>query len=292
MYKEETNQKPLKPALPTLVDAALAIEKLRVESEVRQSHLALKGKHDPETDELHHRIKDLEDYVDGRVADLIQGQPAYSWFSKVKGMGKENIGKVVGLIDIEKAEHISSLWKFAGFSVEDGIAPKRRKGGGTLSYNSQLRSMCWRLGSALLKAGLRKQCVNCKLLVGEEKIRKNNGKCPDCGSSDFKTATITKFGTYYLKEKGKYYQRYGNQGVKIVPATSLPKDKGGKRYEPEGMISEGHVHNQAMRKMIKLFLACLWLTWREAEGLPVTKPYAIDQLGHNSYIDPWEMTDR
>jgi len=293
MNKEDTaSEKTPKPLLPSLVDAALAIEKLRVASEVRQSHLALQGKQDPETDELHRRLEDLEGFVDGRVANLIQEHPAYPWFSKVKGMGKENIGKVIGLIDIERAEHISSLWKFAGFSVEDGKAPKRVKGGGKLSYNSQLRSMCWRLGSALLKAGLRKQCVNCKLLVGEEKIRKNNGKCPDCGSSDFKTAPITKFGTYYPKEKNKYYQRYESQGVKIVPATSLPKDKDGKRYEPEGMISEGHVHNQAMRKMIKLFLACLWLTWREAEGLPVTKPYAIDQLGHNSYIDPWEMTDR
>ena len=58
------------------------------------------------------------------------------------------------------------------------------------------------------------------------------------------------------------------------------------------MIAEGHVHNQAMRKMVKLFLACLWLTWREAEGLPVAKPYAIDQLGHDSYIAPWDMVDR
>jgi len=26
--------------------------------------------------------------------------------------------------------------------------------------------------------------------------------------------------------------------------------------------------------------------------LPVTKPYAIDKLGHDSFIDPWSMTDR
>jgi hypothetical protein len=172
----------------------------------------------------------------------------------VKGVGKENIAKVVALIDIARDDTPSSLWKFAGFSVEDGTAPKRHKGGGKLEYNSQLRSMCWRLGSSLLRAG-------------------------------------GKFYGYYLKEKDKYYQRYENREVKIVPATSLPK-KDGKRYEPEGMISEGHVHNMALRKMIKLFLACLWVVWREAEGLPVTKPYAIEKLGHNSYIDAWEMTDR
>lgn len=252
---KETNPRPLKPLLPSLVDAALTIEKLRVAAEVRQSHLIRQGKQDPETEELHRRIKDLEDFVDSRVAHLIQGHPAYPWFSKVKGIGEENIGKVVGLIDIERAEHVSSLWKFAGFSVEDGIAPQRRKGGGKLEYNSQLRSMCWRLGSSLLRV---------------------KGK----------------FYKYYLKEKDKYYQRYENKGVSIVPATSLPKNKEGKRYEDNNMISEGHVHNQALRKTIKLFLACLWLVWREEESLPLTNPYAIDVLGHNSLIEPWEMTDR
>ncbi|GAI60360.1 unnamed protein product, partial [marine sediment metagenome] len=121
-------------------------------------------------------------------------------------------------------------------------------------FNSQLRSMCWRLGSSLLRA---------------------KGK----------------FYDYYLKEKDKYYQKYENQGVRIVPATSLPK-KEGKRYEPQDMIAAGHIHNQALRKTIKLFLACLWLVWREAEGLPLTNPYAIDILKHQSLIDPWEMTDR
>ncbi len=251
--------------LSMLVDATLAIEKPRVAVEVRRSHLALQGRSDSETDELHRRIKDLEDYVDGRIADLLKAHPAYPWFSKVKGVGKENIGKVIGQVRVKPerndndeelpyADTISALWKFAGFAVENGRSPRREKGE-KLTYNSQLRSMCWRLGSSLLRA---------------------RGK----------------FYDYYLAQKDSYVQRYENQGWKIVPATKLPKDKNGKRYEPEGIISAGHVHNQALRKMIKLFLACLWLKWREAEGLPVTKPYAIDKLGHNSYIDPWEMVDR
>lgn len=323
---EETKQKPLKSPLPTLVDASLAIEKLRVASEVRQTHLFLNGLkelesegiitaeqvatfkknwekgrstkdipqehrlHDVETDEMVRRLKDIEDYTDGRVACFIKDHPAYPWFSRVRGVGQENIGKVVGPVRVKPEDYlrcpecrhrydkvtglttcpecnlkledppfavtISGLHKFAGFAPSaDGKTMKRVKGGGKLEYNSQLRSMCWRLGSSLLRA---------------------KGK----------------FYDYYVKEKDKYYQSYENQGVKIVPATSLPRDNKGKRYEPVGTISEGHVHNQAMRKMIKLFLSGLWVVWREAEGLSVTKPYAIDKLGHNSYIGPWEMTDR
>jgi hypothetical protein len=239
--------------LNTLVDATLAIEKLRVASEVRQSNLAKQGKKDPETDELHRRLKDLEHYVDGRIAELLKAHPAYPWFSRVKGVGRENIAKVVGLIDIEKADTISSLWKYAGFGVEDGKAPKRVKGE-KLSYNSQLRSLCWRLGTSLLRA---------------------RGK----------------FYRKYLAYKEQYESRFENQAYRIVPASALPK-KAGKRYEPEGVISEGHIHNMALRKTLKLFLSCLWITWREAEGLPVTEPYAIDKLGHDSFISPDSLRDR
>ncbi|GAJ19172.1 unnamed protein product [marine sediment metagenome] len=58
------------------------------------------------------------------------------------------------------------------------------------------------------------------------------------------------------------------------------------------VIWVGHLDAMAVRKMIKLFLACLWLVWREAEGLPTRSPYAIEKQGHSSVISPWEMTDR
>ena len=260
--------------LAALVDATLAIEKLRVVSEVRQSHFTRQGKTDIETDELHRRLVGLEEYVDGRVADLIKAHSAYSWFSRIKGVGKENIGKVVGLIDVEKADTISSLWKFSGRAPEDGRMPKREKGK-KLSYNSQLRAMTWRLGVSLMRA---------------------QGK----------------YYNYYLAEKIKYYERFEKEGIKIVPtpagrfcpeclkevtakATKYCPDCGTlltKKSEPGGVMFEGHIHNMALVKMIKLFLAHLWLVWREAEGLPVSKPYAIDIQKHSHFIGPWEMCDK
>jgi len=47
-----------------------------------------------------------------------------------------------------------------------------------------------------------------------------------------------------------------------------------------------HIHNWAGRKTVKIFLACLWAKWRQLEGLPVTKPYAIQFLGHSDLITP------
>ena len=218
-----------------LVNSMLAIEKRRVATQVRHTHLEKQGKEDPETTELLRRLLEFEEYLDNRIGALIESHPVWPWAERVKGVGRENLPKIVGFIDINEADKVSSLWKFAGFAVEDGKAPKATPGQ-KLDFNKQLRSMCWRLGKSLLRAkGV--------------------------------------FYEYYLKEKEKYVTGYRNKGFQIIPAAELPTEKG-KKYEPEGVISEGHVHNQATRKMIKLFLSCLWVAWREAVGLPVRNIYA------------------
>lgn len=236
------------------VGSALAVERPRIAAKIRQTHLKRQRRQDPDTDELLKRIQGVEDFIDGVVADVIRRHPAYPWFSRVKGIGGENIAKVIGLVDISKANRISSLWKYAGYAVDNGHAPKAKKGEKT-SFNKQLRTMCWRLGVSLMKA---------------------KGK----------------FYEYYLQEKEKDIARYTARGCEVVPTDKLPKDARGKCIEPEGAISEWHIHHRALRKMIKLFLACLWLEWRKAENLPISKPYAIDRLNHVSFISPEEMVDR
>ena len=272
-HKIEQNGK----SLMTMVNAALSIEKLRVATEVRLSHLARDGKHDLETDELHRHLKDLESFIDERVAYLTESHPAYHWFSQVKGVGGENIGKVLAPIDIHKAPTISSLWMFAGLAPDADGRSMRRVKGEKVRYNSQLRSMCWRLAVCLKRA---------------------RGK----------------FYHYYMDEKEKYTERFLSRGYQILPT---PKGKwvclncgqswGRKRditpccgnpsiekrakKEPPGVIWRGHLDMMALRKMIKLFLACLWLVWREAEGLPVRSPYPAEKQGHTKVISPWEMVD-
>lgn len=236
-----------------LVDSNLSVENLRVGAQTRATHLEKNGKKDPHTLEIYDRLLGLEKYLDGEIGNLIEKHPVWPWASQVKGVGLENLPKIVGLIDIKKAKTISGLWKFAGYDVQNGKGPKR-EAGKKLSYNSTLRSMCWRMGGSLMKAG---------------------------GS----------FYGYYLKEKEKYEARFRKEGRKIVKAEKLPV-KNGKRYESKGVISEGHIHNMALRKMIKLFLACLWVSWREGLGLPTRPPYPIDKLGHSHIIRPEDMVDR
>ncbi len=333
MQSEMTAQGPREPksTLPFVVDSLLAVEKTRVRTQVRDSHLKLRDVVDPRTVQILERLNDTEEFIRDIVADELHGHPAYFWFSRIKGIGDENIAKVVGMMDVRKAPHISSFWRYAGMHVinievspEDqqkeitdsidglqkkldelrkkaakkaktveaeeadeaaeimtpavvgdlinsistklgeeltpitrGYAPRRsmyKADGKKLDYNSELRVMCFRLAGSLIKA---------------------RGK----------------YAEYYDDVKNQLAQKYRNQGVRIIPTLELPK-LNGKIFEPVGTIAAGHVHMQAIRKMIKLFLSHLWLVWRKAEGLPISQPYAHDKLGHTHIIDPWDMVEK
>lgn len=226
------------------------IQKARVAAQVRKSHLEKNKKKCDLTEETILKVGEFEDWLNGNMEELVKNHPAYPWFSKVKGVGNLNIGKVTCLIDIEKASQISKLWRYAGFGCVNGNAERRRKGE-TLHFNMSLKAMCWRLGKSLIRAR-------------------------------------DSYYDYYIEQKKKLREKIESKGMKIVPAEKLPKEKG-KKTETADLFSLGHLDNMAMRKMIKLFLSHLWLKWREAEGLEVTKPYAHAIQGHDNFRTPEEF---
>lgn len=117
---------------------------------------------------------------------------------------------------------------------------QKRRKGEPLSYNPRLKNHCWKAGGQLLKA---------------------------------KNPT---YDPIYREKRAEYearpdikaeHQRVASSGRTKSARASLK----GYRY---------HIHHMAMRPMMKRFLTDLLTRWRELEGLPVTKPYAIAKLGH------------
>lgn len=49
--------------------------------------------------------------------------------------------------------------------------------------------------------------------------------------------------------------------------------------------NDGHLHNMAKRKAVKIFLQHLWIKWRGYEGLPISQPYVQAILGHTNIIE-------
>ena len=235
-----------------LANTLYFIQKARVATQVRQSHLA-KNKNKCElTEEIMEKSKDLEDWLNGKLKEQVKAHPAYFWFSKVKGIGDVNIGKVVSLIDIREASMVSKLWRYAGFGVVNGRTERPTKGQ-KLHYNKTLKSMCWRLAKGLIR-------------------------------------TKGAYYNYYIEQKKRIRERLISEGHKIVPSNKLPIEKG-KHVEKDGKFGLGHVDMMAMRKMIKLFLSHLWLKWREAEGLEISKPYVHAIKGHSDYRSPDEFIE-
>lgn len=255
--------------LASYVNASLSVEKLRVASQVRQTHLAKQNRVDQNTDQIVAKLTELEDFINDIIAGDLEHHPAYWWFSHVKGIGKENIGKVIGFIrvkpekgfdkdgnerDLPYADTISALWKFAGMAVDENGHTQKREKGKTLEYCSQLRVMMYRVGSSLIRA---------------------KGK----------------FYDFYNDKKDYYQKRYIEQGYKIVPASQLPTEKG-KKVETNNMISEGHIHALAFRKMEKLFLSLLYISWVVGEGRPAPTPYSDGVLKHEHIFKPEDFMDK
>jgi len=58
-------------------------------------------------------------------------------------------------------------------------------------------------------------------------------------------------------------------------------DEAKEYYQANRDWTKLHIHNAALRKMEKIFLAHLWDQWRKALGLPTNPPYILDGRGHS-----------
>jgi hypothetical protein len=85
--------------------------------------------------------------------------------------------------------------------------------------------------------------------------------------------TFWKVGQSLMRAKGPYYEFYSRTR---------------ERLEQRGDLTKLGVHQGALRRMIKLFLAHMWTVARVEHGLPIRPPYALEYLQHQDYIPPEE----
>ena len=99
----------------------------------------------------HKRFSDLEKELDQDIAQLVDGVLLVELMTEVKGVGKILAAKVISMIDIERADTVSALWRYAGYGVINGEREKPVKGE-KLHYNKRLKSTCYLVGSSFLKS--------------------------------------------------------------------------------------------------------------------------------------------
>jgi hypothetical protein len=181
------------------------------------------------------------------VSGLLDYFPISEWLLMQRGIGPTMAGVIVSSFDIHRANTASALWAVSGLNVVDGKAPRPKKGE-KLKYNAWLRTkMVGVMATNFLKTGSpwREHYDNYK----QRKQTQIVAVCMACGGAGKKGSEVCK------------------------------NCVGGKAPAPWGQ-SDGHRHNAALRYMVKMFLAQLYVEWRTVEGLPVRPPYHEEYHGH------------
>jgi len=236
------------------------VQALRIEMENRARSLLQNGKVlESEADKWFGvsctAMREIERDWEKALADNVKEHQVWEGFLRdVKGIGPVMASGLLSLIDISKARHASSLWRYFGLDVENGRAPQRKKGE-KITWNPQGRLLAYKIGMQFLKA--------------------RNEKYTDI----------------YYAEKSRLQERGGSHEGCAFPEQMeecilrLAKAAGRKNRKAKTPPCKDHIHKAARRKMVKIFLSHLWERWRIIEGLPVSEPFAIAKLGHAHKIE-------
>lgn len=239
-----------------LVDSFYAIQNLRIQQGNR-IHMLVRdyGVDESEASMLHNMIKvgltSVERDIEKRVRHYVRPMPIYKlWMGpEVKGVAEILAGGIIaGLGDIGKFGTVSKVWKYCGLGINEDGGIQKRKRGEKINYSPFLKTLCWKIGESFVKIS-------------------------DRGY----------YGERLSEYKNNEVKKQLASGIVILPQADIPKKDDGKVY-----MSQGHVHNRAKRKAVKLFLSHTWHVWREIEGLP-TEGKWFPPEGHHYYDPPgWD----
>jgi hypothetical protein len=173
----------------------------------------------------------------------------WKWLTGIRGLGEGTLaGQLLAQIDDPALfVTVSKLWRFCGYAVIDGAIDKR-VAGEKAHYNARLKSILWQI----VEQFIRHQTPGYVDLYYAEKERQRAAHpvpvCLKCG----------------------------------VPGSECHVKGHGMTFA----FTDKHIHLRAMRKVSKVFLQHLWVTWRESEGLPVSEPYVQAIMGHTNIMPP------
>lgn len=261
-------------------------QKLRIQSDLRMQRLVREEIIlEAELEATFAKAKEFEEKTEAEYEKIIRGIikeiPVYDqWLGHVKGVGTRIGGLLLGLIgDIGRFPTVSKLWAFAGLHVRDGKAVRRTKGE-KANWSAELKTTCWKAAQSFIKSG---------------------GPYREFVYDPYKKYIVARElrnGNVIWKGKGGEDEQEQVDGVEAKPGkytpAHVPNDLTHAKLvapaKPEWTL--GRINNMALRRTAKMLLSHLWQVWREIEGLPTESPYAIDRLGHESYLDPWKMIER
>ncbi len=223
------------------------------------------------------KLKHIEKEIEKEVGHYLKGAPIWeTWLKEQRGIAFKLGGVILSAFDIERADTVSKMWRYAGLGVDAEGKAEARKKGVKLTYNPWLKGKMTKiLGECLLRAN-----SPFRKFYDNYKHRKENTLVDVCmGCKGLGTLSITDD----TEEEGVLIEEKKTKKKK-KKAVKCENCKGTGGPAPWG-CSQKHRHNAAMRYMSKMFLQQLWEQWRRIEDLPVRPPYAeefLNRVHHES----------
>ncbi len=129
-----------------LIDHYYQVQKHRIEMGNQISALQKSGEPTNPLDTFFDDMYKIEKNIVKYCQKSLKEHKMYEFLKATKGIGPILGSALVSLIDIKRAEHASSVWKYAG------LAPgQKRVKGKKLDYNPFLKTICWKIGEAFVK---------------------------------------------------------------------------------------------------------------------------------------------
>lgn len=223
------------------------------------------------------RHSDAERDLRRAMLTALADHPAWPWLSRVKGIGPTLAARLLARLDVLKAPSPSSFWSYCGLATVPGIEYRCGACGLRSSFPTR-----YRVRGPHNDPDTGQRCPGqLEAIRGpDDGVRVAQPK-PAAGERACYDQLAKKIcyliGVSFLRSGSAYERYYRRERAKM-------------QRERPGW-SDGRLHFASLRKTEKLFLAHLWVVWRDALSLPTTTPYAHAVLHHEDYLPPEAMIE-
>lgn len=97
------------------------------------------------------RFDELEKEIEHDITRAVRKEKIFKPLSSLKGIGPMLSAQIISMVDITRAAHISSLWRYAGYGVNSDGERDRPIKGEPLVYNIRLKTSCYKVATQFMK---------------------------------------------------------------------------------------------------------------------------------------------
>jgi len=206
------------------------------------------------------------------ILDVLSEHPSWPWLQHVPGLNLPAAAELLTRLDVRRATKPSSFWSYCGFATVAGVTYECPWCGAKRTVSAS--------GRPPAIHGIPHGSTTCRGRMkatgrpGTERLPQAKGRLgeqafnPDAKGLCYEIAMDLRHAGHNYDA----YYRYLRQTLEITRAE----------------WPESRRHMNALRRMQKLFLAHLWLVWREALSLPMTQPNEERNPSH-PWSCPWGM---